>query len=245
MENKPNLPDPITPEEPPLQQTPDMLNQKPTQEYKMPEERTLEKENQQVMQAKRSDFSKRKTWIIVVMIIAGLVIASVIAGLVYWTTVLTPINDAIEEQNTLSQTMDSHRIEDTDELVSAYQSESALDCSYSVAIDGEIFDIIEEADNSWKAHKVTAISDDTMMTVLAIKNDAAYLWGYTAGGEDLAVKASWDNFLSNQPASSFWLFDATRLITDAKDTIQNLSCVAINPEADFTLPAKSWTDLGE
>lgn len=234
MDNQPNTPRPPMQEEPPLQQTPEMLNQQPPQppvQEPTPPEQASEPSK------------KNKKWLIAVIIVAVIIIGLIIASIVYWATALNTLNDVLEEQDEITQMMDEYRIEDVDGLMYAYETKSALDCSYIITQDGESYDIIEQANEGWQSHKTTAVSVDGTATILMITGDAVYSWGYDIGGEEFANKISWEKFNESQGSELLKQFDAEQAIIDAKDTITSLVCYATDSGADYSIPEREWVDV--
>lgn len=234
MDNKPNLPEPPATEEPPLQQTPDMANQQPP---KIPEPESIPPERPAEEPPK-----KKKTWLIVLIIVAGVVVLSMIGGIIYWVAVLNTINDAIDEQAEITQMLNEQQIASVDELMEAYSAKSELNCSYAITMQDGTYDVSEQANAGWQAHKVITIGTDTMTTTLALSGDAVYSWGYTSGNEEYAIKMPWDKISELQDSALSNRFNTEQSIKEAKDSIGGLVCYAIDINADYSVPAKEWAD---
>lgn len=242
MDNRPNLPEPPATEEPPLQQTPDMLNQAANHSSKPPEPMSEPIQIKQPEPAAKPLF--RKKWpIVLLIIVAAMVVVSIVAGIVYWVTVLSPIDNILDEQNEHSQMMEQYRIETVDELMEAYQSKSALDCNFSVTLGDESFDINEQADSGWQYHKTTAVGNDSTAIVLAINGDMIYTWGYSFDGEEYANRILWDQLVEVQDDEVNRWLNSSLIIEDAKNSITGLVCVATSAGADFSIPEKTWVDV--
>lgn len=237
MDNKPNLPEPPATEEPPLQQTPNMANQplppsKPPIQEPTPPPQPIQEP------------PKKRKWIIALVIIVVLAVVLIVSGIIYWFTVMNTINH-IDEQEETAQMMEEHRINNVDELVYAYETKRPLDCSYSVVLDGDAYDINEQANSGWLSHKFIAIGNDSATTILTIEGDAVYSWGYTHDGEEFALRMSWEKLIENISSEEAKQFNTEEAIVGAKDSIQSLSCLAIDSNADYSIPERDWLSVGE
>lgn len=243
MDNQPNN----LGEEPPMQQTPDMLNQQQPQQPQEPQ--PAQPQTPHDIDATPPERppegvpKKKKTGLIVLVVIIVLIILGIIVGTVHWFAVLRDVNEVLDEQNGTTQIVDEHGISNVDELMAAYETNSALNCNYVITMEGETFDVSEQANDGWQAHKITTIGIDSSTTTLVLDSDTVYSWGWTSGSKEFAIKMSWDKLVEIQDSELAEQFNTEQAITDSKDSISGLICYAIDPAEDFSVPTKEWTDV--
>ncbi|MDL2328045.1 hypothetical protein LJC64_05305 [Ruminococcaceae bacterium OttesenSCG-928-A11] len=253
MDNRPILPEPPATEEPPLQQTPDMLNQQPAQPQQLQQPQPLPSQPQQPIQTQNIDPtpperppeinpSNKKTGLIVLIAIVALLVTAIIIGAIYWFSVLNEANKAIDDQNGSGQTTDS--IISVDGLMSAYESKKELNCNYNIDIDGKVYEVSEQADSDWNSHRITVIGDDSVNTTLMINEDAVYSWGYVTGGDEFAVKMPWGSYQTAQTNDLPDTIYTERFIIDNKNVLYNLVCSAIDDGVDYQIPERDWVNAG-
>lgn len=254
MDKKVNLPEPPVTEEPPLQQISEILNadqvkpqqtSQPTQSQQPqpvqkeqghePRKTPLEMEPTPPERPPQDPPKKKKTWIILV-IVAVLVIAAMTVSFLKWRSV----NDAIDNQNEIIET---HFDGTVDDLMMLYKNKNELNCNYRIAINGEMHDVSEYADDGWKSHKVTIVGNNNLTTTLMLENDAVYLWGYESGSEEFAYKVPWDKYSNIESSKIPQLSYSEKVINDSVDSIEGVTCSTEGMQADYSVPIIEWVEV--
>lgn len=258
MDKQPILPESPTAEEPPLQQTPEMLNQQPQQEQQpvQPQEQPLQPQEQPLQpqdphhvdptppERPPEMVPERKTGLIILISIIALVVIAIVAGAIYWFTVLGDVNRTIDEQGDGSENVSTY-ITNEYELIAAYDAETRLDCSYNIDMDGGSYEVSEQADSGWRYHKITIVGDESVVTTLEVKDDAVYTWGYLTAGDEFAFKMPWNEYTKTKNSDLSDSFITDSQIIENRDSLTNLVCLIESENEDYKIPERDWVNVGE
>ena len=131
-----------------------------------------------------------------------------------------------------------------DELMTALDNGSAINCQYKVVIDEE-FAVIHQVAAGGTERRISMTGKNGNITNSVIKTgEAFYLWGIT-NEVNFSTRAGYDDAINagRNMDGIIAKLDPSIKIKEEKQTISDLSC-RVPADMDFSVPDRRWIEVG-